>query len=403
VTADRERSAAAWALHLREGGRTPWSRWQDTPLDAPLGTAEPSTGADGRRLPGAAQLELLRRVNQVGPLPHRVDHVLSRPGPGRGPAHLKLPAGKGAAAPRKEVLRVATGVLADLTAELPPPVAMRRRRPRRSSGPAYVLEGLPLTVAEVRAQLAAAGMPEHQAPSSWLRSRRDPGPEVVVFLVDRLDEALRQAWASRLQRGAARAWPRFVGEWAGRERLPASAALADNIGYWAERVGPGAVHLLVADPHVDAAERIAELLGRSLPEGHLQADPAVGDPVRLTPAALDVLRRVNVVLPFVSGRDERAAHRTALVQLLRQEDGRGEPADVPEEQRSWLAATASRLVDAVAGTGCTVHGDLERLAGLAPASGRRVGNAEVLDAMVRMIHRADTQIVAATGDRRGGR
>jgi hypothetical protein len=401
--------AAAWVEHLRAGGTTPWRRWlrRADRSGADGSTAARATSGQGTgRLPGAAQLELLRRINELGPLPHRTDHVLSRPGPGRGPAHLRLPAAERPVAPRREVLRVATGVLADLTAQLPPPATRRRRvrRPRRASGlPAFVLEGLPLTVAEVRAGLAAAGMPEHRSRSSWTGGRRDPGPELVVVLAGPLDEALRQAWASRLQRGAARAWPRFVGEWAGRERLPASAALDDNVDYWASHVGAGNVHLVTLDAHDDPLEKVAEVLGRPLADRRAPAGPAAGDPVRLTPVALDVLRRVNVVLPFVSAPDDRAPRRTALVELLRLEDGGSDPADVPEEQRSWLTAAASRLVDAVAETGCEVHGDLDRLRTLAPASGRRVGGAEVLDAMVRMIHRADAELVAVARDGRGGR
>jgi hypothetical protein len=307
------------------------------------------------------------------------------------------------------VLRVATGVLADLVAELPPPATARShgaRRARRARGarglPTFVLEGLPVTVAEVRAELTALGMSEHRSPTSRLGSRRDPGPALVVVLAGPLDEALRQAWARRLQTGAARAWPRFVGEWAGRDRLPASAALDDNVSYWADRVGPGNVHLVILDQHEDASARVAEVLGRPLPDRRVTAPVLEGDPVRLTPAALDVLRRVNVVLPFVSPPDDRAPRRAALVELLRQEEGQLDPADVPDEQRPWLADVAARLVDAVAESGCTVHGELGRLGTIAPASGRRVSDAEVVDTMVRMIHRADAELVAAR-DGRGGR
>ena len=45
--------AAAWVAHLREGGTTPWAEWTGT-VDGPTPPV----------LPGAQQLELLRRVNQ---------------------------------------------------------------------------------------------------------------------------------------------------------------------------------------------------------------------------------------------------------------------------------------------------------------------------------------------------
>ena len=399
-------AAASWVEHLRDGGTTPWRRWASL-----HGSGRDGAPAGARRpagLPGAAQLELLRRLNQLGPLPHRVDHVLGRPGPGRGPVHLRLPADRGRPpAPRREVLRVATGVLADLTAELPPAPATRRRarRPRPARGvPTFVLEGPPLTVAEVRAALAAAGMPEHRRPSSRFGARRDRGPEVVVVLAAPLDEALRQAWAARLQRGAGRAWPRFVGEWAGRGRLPASAALDLNVAYWTERVGADHVHLVTLGPGDDPVARVAAVLDRPAPAGPPEPGHVDGhDPVRIAPAALDVLRRVNVVLPFVCPRDERAPRRTTLVGLLRADEGRPDPADPPPEQRAWLEATADRLAAALEASGCPVHGDLDLLRTLTPATGRRVGGAEVLDAMIRMIHRVDAELTGAVRDGRGGR
>ena len=48
------RRAWGWVDHLRDGGTTPWRDW----------TGEGRAGA--RVLPGAQQLELLRRLNQAG-------------------------------------------------------------------------------------------------------------------------------------------------------------------------------------------------------------------------------------------------------------------------------------------------------------------------------------------------
>jgi hypothetical protein len=52
--------AWGWVAHLRTGGTTPWSQWQDPAPPAEQG---------GRYLPGAQQLELLRRLNLLGPPP----------------------------------------------------------------------------------------------------------------------------------------------------------------------------------------------------------------------------------------------------------------------------------------------------------------------------------------------
>ncbi len=413
--------ARSWVEHLRAGGTTPWVRWArragvgaDTPPGGRRAGGKKGSGTrvPGADLPGAAQLELLRRLNEHGPLPHRVDHVLGRPGPGRGPVHLRLPLQPlKQPAPRKEVLRVAAGVLADLTAQLPPPPPVRRRdrvrRPRPVEGlPAFRLEGPPITVAEVRARLAAAGILEHQPPSSWLRSRPDPGPDTVVVLAAPLDESLRQAWASRVQSGASRAWARFVAQWAGREALPPSAAVHRTVDYWAGRLGPAAVQLVaVTEPTStdELAGRVAAVLGGSLQNSVPASRPIVAeDPVRLAPAVVDVLRRVNVVLPFVCAEADRPARRTALVALMREVDARREPADLPKRQRGWVEGTAGHIVDALEESGCRCHDELDVLRGIGPATDRRLGGPEVLDAMVRMIHRVDVELTES-GRSRGGR
>lgn len=414
--------ATGWVEHLRAGGTTPWPRWVRRAtagdLGGPADQARPAAAAPAE-VPGAAQLELLRRLNELGALPHRVDHVLSRPAPGRGPVHLRLPSDPpGPPAPTREVLRVATGVLADLTAELTPARVSRRRRrrgPRPVEGlPAFLLEGPPVTVAEVRARLAAAGMPEHRPGPTRLRSRPDTDPEVVVVLLAPVDEALRQAWAARVQRGAGRAWPRFVARWAGRGALPPSVAVDSTVDHWATRVGAGNVHLVAIQAAVDPADQVAALLGHPLPltrpdggtapAGQSAAEsPVDRDPVRLPPAVVDALRRVNVVLPFVCAQADRPPRRTALLRLVRGADGRRDPWAFPEPQRGWAEANAGRIVDALTRAGCVVHGDLEALRSLGAPSNRRVGEGEVLDAMVRMIHRVDAELGGGSGRGRSGR
>ena len=400
----------SWVEHLRAGGTTPWRRWVRDAV-VPAGQV-PRAARQG--VPGAAQLELLRRLNQVGPMPHRVDHVLGRSGPGRGPVHLALPLEPpGRPAPRREVLRVAAGVLADLTAQLPPPSDGRRRRrggrPRPATGVrSFVIEGPPLTVAEVRAGLAAAGMPEHQQHFSWLGARPRPGPEVAVVLVAPLDEALRQVWTSRVQRGAGRAWSTFVAQWAGPGSLPPSAAVDRIADHWADRLGADNVHLVALDRPgragadvADQVAQVAQVLGRPLGAAPGGAAPVLpSDPVRLPAAVVDVLRRVNMVLPFVCPPADLPARLTTLVGLAREVEGRREPVDLPKRHRGWADATASGLVDALLESGCARHGDLEALRTTGPATGRALAGPEVLDAMVRMIHRVDAALVDAARDGR---
>lgn len=112
--------AWGWVAHLREGGTTPWTTWTgDGPATGPL-------------LPGAQQLELLRRLNLAGPpvTTRLADRVLAAEATGRGRPDLEL---VGVAEPRSfgwppvdpaelsdgELLRVAVGLVAGVLAEAP--------------------------------------------------------------------------------------------------------------------------------------------------------------------------------------------------------------------------------------------------------------------------------------------
>ena len=114
TTVDAGRARAwAWIAQLRAGGTTPWRSW--TATDA---------SDQGRYLPGAQQLELLRRLNLAGhPSTALVERVLAASAPGRGRPDLELvgvdearrfgpPAVDPAELSDDELLRVATGLLA---------------------------------------------------------------------------------------------------------------------------------------------------------------------------------------------------------------------------------------------------------------------------------------------------
>src|SRR5512133_1345670 len=77
-----EARAWGWVGHLRDGGTTPWADWS-----APA----PDDQQAGRYLPGAQQLELLRRINQRRlPSPELAERVLATSAPGRGRPDLGL-------------------------------------------------------------------------------------------------------------------------------------------------------------------------------------------------------------------------------------------------------------------------------------------------------------------------
>lgn len=171
-----EAAVLSWADHLRSGGSTPWAEFEPT-------------GARTGEVPGAAQLELVRLLaaRWQGPgFEHLADRVLRRDAPGRGLPRLHVvhpdaprgPAVDPSDIPVDELLRVGSGVLADLALEAPTVRAKRRRE-----------AALPLV-----------------APS--------------------FDELMTRAWARRVQLGSGARWRTFYGWWAGRDQLPPSVDVA---------------------------------------------------------------------------------------------------------------------------------------------------------------------------------
>ena len=183
--------AHTWVAHLREGGTTPWLAWSGT---APA--ADPASGP----VPGAQQLELLRRLNLAQASRPRTrddrgaarlaDRVLATPAAGRGKADLPLvglehrgfgpapvdPSAIGA----HELLRVASVLLADdLVALGADPGAAAWPRPWRRR---FRLVGDPLVTVPAREHLAGRGRPEG-------------GRRPCVVAVGRpLDELLAHTW-----------------------------------------------------------------------------------------------------------------------------------------------------------------------------------------------------------------
>ncbi|MDO9457564.1 hypothetical protein, partial [Nocardioides sp.] len=131
-----EARAWGWVASLRDGGTTPWAAW----------TAE--ADRTSRLLPGAQQLEVLRRVNLAyaaagrRPDPVLVERVVTASAPGRGRPDLELVGAVAETAygprpvdpadlPADELLRVTTNLLAEdlVAAGVPPQPRPRWRRP----------------------------------------------------------------------------------------------------------------------------------------------------------------------------------------------------------------------------------------------------------------------------------
>lgn len=361
----------AWVDHLRHGGTIPWLTFlQREPRDNRPRAAEESELSTGPRgaVPGAAQLELVRRLAERYDVPSGprgftalADRALDRAGPGRGRADLPLlwpgepvrrvgaPATDPSTLSADELIRPGIGLLADLLLDETEPAASEepsagtpvRRRPWRRR---FHLAGAPVTTAGVRASLAAAG--HHEG------GRR---PDVVI-LAEPLDAHFAQVWSTRVQHGSPVRWRKFAARWPRLDELPPSADLARIAAHWAARVGPDRVHV-VADP--DPRRTTSELLGLR------PAEPPVGLPTAqsLPPAAMDLLRRLNTVLTVRAG--ERAAdrmRRRTVLLLGELSPGPGRALAVPPVHRDWLDARADALVADLRRGGYAVHGDLDRIA-----------------------------------------
>ncbi|MGZ4580528.1 MAG: hypothetical protein ACXVXG_07810 [Nocardioidaceae bacterium] len=357
-----EPTAWAWVEHVRAGGCTPWLDFVGSAAVAPA----PAT--DGRGpLPGAAQLELVRRLAERGTtepaaFTRLADTILPRSGPGRGLAQLPLlwppdgdaprigaPPVDPAEVPTEELVRVGVGALTDLLQRRDPAAPARPRR-HRPCARSFHQAGAPTTTAAVRAALAAAGL--------GLGGR---SPEVLVFAPP-FEQLLGQVWSARVQAGAPVRWPTFVTKWAGRRDLPPSADLAAIASGWAERVGPDRVHLVCAGSEADARRTAAAVLGVDCPDARHRP---TAQPSALSAAGVDLTRRVNRLLNVRLPADRHAAVLRSLVAALTQvdplTDGARPGLAVPRRHRPWAQAVSERVVEGLRGRGYAVHGDLDSI------------------------------------------
>ena len=349
-----------WVQHLRQGGTTPWADW--------TGTAEPQ----GAVVPGAQQLELVRRLNLAGaPAPRLVERVLAAAAPGRGQPDLEL---VGAAresrfgprpvdpvtVPDDELLRVAVGILAeDVVARgLPAPPKEGRPRPWRRH---YELHGDPELVAPIRADLVARGRPP------------GGGDPVHVILATDLGRMLAHVWTARAFGSGLPAWRGWLRTVERHGSLPAPI---DPLVTARTRTGdarPDRIHIMLDH---DALPR---LLGvRRLPERQPE----------LAAEAPDLARRISGVAGLlVPDHQRRALMRRTVRPLLGETPG--SPLAVPEKHHSWLRNHAARITEGLSRAGYSVHGDP---AVLAPVPGPGVeapAPRSTLDLAIRMMLAAE--------------
>ncbi|GAA4704334.1 hypothetical protein [Nocardioides conyzicola] len=325
------RRAWGWTAHLRDGGTTPWRDW----------TAEGV--ARGRHLPGAQQLELLRRLNESGRVPERLaTRVLEASAPGRGRADLELlgsverlafgpPPVDPADLDADELLRVAAGLLAeDVHAAGVPEPAVGRPRPWRTR---YRLLGDPVLADPRRADLVARGRP--------------PGgrTELVLVLGTDLGQMLVDAWTARSLGSGALPWTDWVRRRATLDLLPDRVDLPRLARSSAERVGVRRVRIVLD------LETLPRLVGVRRP---LASAPA------LSADAVELARRTGQVLALLAVPDEqRALLRGVLLPRLVAHPG---PAlTLPARHVGWARGRARSMRDELVRAGYPVHGDPDAL------------------------------------------
>ena len=326
------RRAWGWVAHLREGGTTPWRDWSV------------EGEARGRILPGAQQLELLRRLNLAGdPTPRLAQRVLDASAPGRGRPDLELvgaverlafgpPPVDPGNLPDDELIRVATGVLADdlVAAGVPEPRRPRLQWPWHSR---YRLVGDPAIARPARDELIARGRP--------------PGGRGAVVLVVGTDlgRMMVDAWTTRsLDEGAPR-WRDWLDSIVQRDLVPPRVDLVAAARTWADRVGPGRVRIVLDQ------SALPGLVGTRRP---LPTSP------ELSADATDLVRRVAGVLGLLVVQERRAA---LLSENLRPRLAAmpGPPLVVPPEHGEWLRRRAERMRRTLLRAGYAVHGDPDAL------------------------------------------
>ncbi|MDQ4053987.1 MAG: hypothetical protein M3237_14975 [Actinomycetota bacterium] len=331
-----ERLAWGWVAHLRDGGTTTWRDWRA----AATGAAE----TDGRYLPGAQQLELLRRLNLAGrPSAELAQRVLAASAPGRGIPDLQLVGASEESAfgprpieptdlPCAELTRVATGLIAEDVVALGTPTRHGAGLPRPWRR-RYRLVGDPWLADPIRDELVRRGRPPGGR-----------GSTVYVLGTD-LATMLADAWTARSFAEGGPGWTEWLRSFVGSPRVPVRADLVRSAETWSHRVGSDRVEI-VLDPTV-----LPRLVGirRALPTAPAYSADAVG-----------LARRVGAALGLLVQPAERAGLlRDGLGPRLR--DAPGLPLTVPPEHLGWVQRRAVRMRDALLSAGYAVHGDPDAL------------------------------------------
>lgn len=350
------RRAWGWLAHLRDGGTVPWQDWSGSGPDG------------GLVLPGAQQLELLRRLNEAGPVPPDLaERVLEASAPGRGRPDLELvdvverrpfgpPPVDPSDLPDDELLRVAVGLLAeDVVADGPPePARTRTPRPWRAR---YRLVGDPVLAGPRRADLVGRGLPPGRRGS------------VVYVLATDAAQLTVDAWTARSLSYGAPPWPEFVAAARRRGGLPPAVDPLRVAERWARDLGPARVRVVL---DLDALPRLLRV------RRPLAAAPA------LSADAVDLARRTGQVLGLLVVPPQRQAllHDVLVPRLVRHP---GPALVLPQRHLRWVRRQARHVRDGLLAGGYAVHGDPDGLLPVAHPGVPEPSDAGVLALAMRLL------------------
>jgi hypothetical protein len=276
--------------------------------------------------------------------------VVTASAPGRGRPDLELvgvdedrrfgpPAVDPADLPDEELLRVATGLLAEdvVAAGSAAPQQPRRTRRLRTR---YELAGDPWLVPAFTAQLVAGGRP----PGGRGRAVHVLGADVATML--------GHAWTASCLGDGAPSWPEFLAKLRSRQRLPPRLDLVATAERFLARPHTGRVDVVLdpgALPALVGVRRLGAVPDLAVPAGDLARQVGVALSLLVTPPVQARLLR-QALLPRLAGVP-------------------GARPEVPHEQRDWVEDVATRLRRRLLRTGYPVVGGPDRLLPRWPTAG----------------------------------